>query len=86
MTTPQPRRTRRRVAAPAAALPRPVAGGDAATQAQRASATRRGVSTLHHREHHITKDYSHVKRDLATVVVVGAVVVGFILGMSFVIQ
>ena len=82
MTARQPRRTRRRVA-PAAALPRPIGGSD---EAQRAAAVRRGASSLHHREHHVNKDYSHVKRDLATVTVVSVVIMAFIFGMSFVIS
>jgi hypothetical protein len=59
---------------------------DDAAMAERSAAIRRGANTLHHREHHVTKDYSHVKRDLATVVAVSAVVLGFIVGMTFVIQ
>jgi hypothetical protein len=84
MTARQPRRTRRRVA-PAAALPRPV-GGPVSEQDARAQAARRGTSALHHREHHVTRDYSHVHKDLITVSVVGTAVLAFILGMSFVIQ
>ena len=41
---------------------------------------------LHHREHHVTRDYSHVKRDLVTVTVVGTAVLAFILSMSFVVH
>ena len=85
MTARQPRRTRRRVA-PAAALPRPATGMDEATQAERSRAIRRGANTLHHREHHVTKDYSHIMKDLKTVVAVGVVVFGFIGAMSFVVQ
>lgn len=82
MTARQPRRTRRRVA-PASSLPRPVAGLDASQQDQRSQAIRRGPN-LHHREHHVTKDYSHVTRDLITVSIVGTAVLGFILAMSVV--
>jgi hypothetical protein len=59
---------------------------DEASMAERSAAIRRGANTLHHREHHVTKDYSHVKRDLALVTGVAVVVLGFILGMSFVIS
>jgi hypothetical protein len=55
----------------------------AATPAQMRAAARR--TPVHHREHHVTRDYSHVHRDLITVSCVGAIVVGFIVGMSFVI-
>jgi hypothetical protein len=82
MTARQPRRTRRRVAAPAAALPRPSAlDSEVPTSPERAA--RR--TPAHHREHHVTKDYSHVHRDLLTVLGVGIVVIGFIVGMSFVV-
>jgi hypothetical protein len=40
---------------------------------------------VHHREHHVTRDYGHVHRDLLTVAVVGVIVVGFVVAMSFVI-
>ena len=86
MTARQPRRTRRRVA-PAASLPRPAAGAEATTVGSQAqAAARRGANALHHREHHITKDYSHVHKDLITVSIVGTVVIAFILGMSFVVH
>jgi hypothetical protein len=82
MTARQPRRTRRRVAAPATPLPRPIAlDDDAASAPERASRRTPG----HHREHHVTKDYSHVHRDLLTVLGVGIVVIAFIVGMSFVV-
>lgn len=84
MTARQPRRSRRRIAAPAAALPRPVAGGDGEAPTA-ARAARRGAPA-HHREHHVTKDYSHVKKDLLTILIVGAGSIGFIVGMSFVVQ
>jgi len=82
MTARQPRRTRRRVA-PATALPRPLAGDDVAQASSRGG---RRTSNLHHREHHITRDYSHVHRDLVTVSIVGTVILGFIVAMSFVVQ
>jgi hypothetical protein len=61
-------------------------GLDDAAQAQRSNTIRRGAPALHHREHHVTKDYSHVKRDLATVAGISVVVLGFIFAMSFVVQ
>ncbi len=84
MTARQPRRSRRRIAAPAAALPRPMTGADGEAPVA-ARAPRRGAPA-HHREHHVTKDYSHVKKDLLTILVVGAASIGFIVGMSFVVQ
>jgi len=87
MTARQPRRTRRR-AAPATTLPRP-ASTPFASEAD--EAVREGTSTaarakrsVRHREHHVTTDYGYVNRDLLTVLVVGIVVLGFIVGMSFV--
>ena len=82
MTARQPRRTRRRVA-PATALPRPLVADDAGAAASR---TNRRASTLRHREHHIARDYSHVHKDLVTVSIVGTVILGFIVAMSFVVQ
>ncbi|HEY5475624.1 MAG TPA: hypothetical protein VIK11_02815 [Tepidiformaceae bacterium] len=77
MTT--PRRTRRRNV-PAASLPRPATGGmEEGLDARRASSIQVG-----HREHHVTTDYGYVHRDLITVACVGVVVIGFIVGMSFV--
>lgn len=85
MTARQPRRTRRRVA-PAASLPRPVVGDSEAGESDHSRAVRKNAALLHHREHHVTKDYSHVHKDLATVAIVGAAVVAFIFAMSFVVQ
>lgn len=85
MTARQPRRTRRRVA-PATSLPRPLTAEDTAagrTQARGAAPT---AASLHHRTHHVTKDYSHVHKDLLTVAVVGTAVIGFIVAMSFVVS
>ena len=87
MTARQPRRTRRR-AAPASTLPRPVAATplEAGTEAPApapAGASRR--TAIHHREHHVTRDYSYVHRDLITVSVIGVFVIAFIVGMSFLI-
>jgi hypothetical protein len=44
---------------------------------------RRGAETQRHREHHVTKDYSHVHKDLVTVLGIGIVVLAFIFGMSY---
>ena len=92
MTARQPRRTRRR-AAPANTLPRPVAslegeaaGSESAEQLEAAGSTSlRRPATVRHREHHVTTDYSHVHRDLAMVAIIGTLVVGFVVGMSFVV-
>ncbi len=92
MTARQPRRARRRLS-PATTLPRPaampVAQGAEDEQAQPAGAVTSARVTrrqFQHREHHVTTDYSHVHRDLLTVVVVGILVLSFIFGMSFVLQ
>lgn len=77
MTT--PRRTRRRTA-PAAGLPRPVAGGVEETSGVRGP----GRTQIGHRQHHVLTDYGYVHRDLLTVAGVGVVVIAFIVGMSFV--
>lgn len=84
MTSPQPRRTRRR-SAPAASLPRPVAGtgGNALNTAGTAPVSS-GTSSRH-RQHHVTKDYGYVHRDLITVAVIGTVVVAFIFAMSYIV-
>lgn len=75
MTARQPRPRRRRVTTPAASLPRPV-GGTPAESAAALRTQRRAVPG--HREHHITRDYSHVRRDLATIGVFSAITFGFI--------
>jgi len=80
MTARQPRRTRRRNAPPAA-LPRPSAAPETGVDSQVASRTARRASG--HREHHVTQDYSYVHKDLVTVAFVGAVVIAFIIAMSF---
>jgi len=85
MTARQPRRTRRR-AAPAPSLPRPAAGVEVSEREKRSAAIRRNAAALHHREHHVTKDYSHVTRDLLTVTGVGTAVLGFIVAMSFLVN
>jgi len=79
MTEPQSRRPRRRTAASATTLPRPVAG---AQQPARPIASG-GRSPAHHRAHHVTKDYGYVKKDLLTILAVGSGVIGFIVAMSF---
>ena len=45
------------------------------------AATRR---TTAHRQHHVTTDYGYIHKDLLTVAGVGVVVIGFIVGMSFI--
>ena len=82
MTARQPRRARRRIA-PASSLPRPLTAEDSAAGRTQA---RGAAPSLHHRTHHVTKDYSHVHKDLVTVAVVGAAVIAFIVGMSFVVS
>ncbi|WBL35636.1 hypothetical protein O0235_12760 [Tepidiforma flava] len=82
MSTERPRR-RRRVDAPASSLPRPAAApaGVAAPAARRPQP--------HHpqpRAHHVTRDYSYVRRDLLGILVVGLISLGFIGVMSFVVQ
>ena len=51
-----------------------------------ASARLRRAPALGHRQHHVTRDYSYVHRDLITVAAIGVVVIGFIIGMSFVVS
>ncbi|MGE3075679.1 MAG: hypothetical protein AB7N24_18335 [Dehalococcoidia bacterium] len=85
MTSPQPRRTRRR-AAPATSLPRPVSGSGGNALKTAGTAPVSTATGAHHRQHHVTKDYSYVHRDLITVAVIGTAVVGFIVAMSFVVQ
>lgn len=82
MTARQPRRARRRTT-PAASLPRPTAVGGEANVTESAAA--RAAATRHHREHHVTKDYGYIHRDLLTVAGIGVVVIAFIIGMSFVV-
>ena len=85
MTARQPRRTRRRIA-PAAALPRPVTGDSEAGESDDSRTVRRNAAMLHHRQHHVTKDYSHVHKDLIAITVLATVVIGFIVGMSFLVS
>ena len=84
MTARQPRRARRRVAPPSS-LPRPLTADSEAGESEHSRTVRRNAAALHHREHHVTKDYSHVHRDLITVAVVGTAVLCFIVAMSFVV-
>lgn len=82
MTARQPRPRRRRATTPAASLPRPVAATGEEGQSANARPMNRAVGALgHHREHHVTRDYGHIKRDLATIGVVAAITTGFILAM-----
>ncbi len=91
MTARQPRRPRRRVT-PAGGLPRP----EAITPSP-STTVDAGAPVVHHRapatrhvpvvrEHHVTGDYAHVRKDLYLVAAVGAITLGFIVAMSFVIQ
>lgn len=89
MTSPQPRRTRRR-AAPASSLPRPVAGAggnalNTAAPAPRSTATT-PAATTRHRQHHVTKDYSYVHKDLILVSIFSVAVLAFIVAMSFIVS
>jgi len=86
MAARQPRRRRRSV--PAAALPRPASavapGTDQAAPAPApAAAPRRRGPVM--REHHVTTDYSYVRKDLLLVTGVGIVTLGFVVAMSFVV-
>ncbi len=90
MTARQPRRTRRR-SVPAAALPRPLPASGADETGEEPEAPQLVPAhplarryELHRREHHVTKDYSYVHRDLLTVACIGVAVIGFIVAMSFV--
>jgi hypothetical protein len=86
MTARQPRRTRRRTT-PASTLPRPlpVSGSTDTAETATAPATRptarRGPAQP--RAHHVENDYRYVRTDLLTVAAVGAVVIAFVVGMSF---
>lgn len=87
MTAQKPRRTRRR-SVPASALPRPStveAEAAAAAEADEDAPSGRQPVTLRHRQHHVTKDYSYIHRDLLTIVGVGVIVIAFIVAMSFVV-
>lgn len=87
MTARQPRRRRRAV--PAAALPRPtgttVADDVDAGTPEPATETARGPRRRApiRREHHVTTDYSYVRKDLVVISVISAISLGFVLGMSF---
>jgi hypothetical protein len=91
MTARQPRRTRRRTT-PASTLPRPLPVSDSLEPAQSAATpsgatvrqtARRGPAQP--RAHHVENDYRYVRTDLLTVAAVGAVVIAFVVGMSFLI-
>jgi hypothetical protein len=70
MTARQPRRERRRSTA-ASNLPRPTADGSA----------RRAPSSSRQREHHVTTDYSYVRKDLVLIAGVTAVTMAFVAAM-----
>jgi hypothetical protein len=87
MTAQKPRRVRRR-AVPASALPRPSSverEAQASAEFDDDETVAGRPAALHHRQHHVTKDYSYVHRDLLTILGVGIVVVAFIVAMSFVV-
>lgn len=84
MTAQKPRRTRRR-SVPASALPRPSTVEAEAAEADEDAPSGRQPVTLRHRQHHVTKDYSYIHRDLLTIVGVGVIVIAFIVAMSFVV-
>jgi len=91
MTARQPQRPRRRSARPASStmpqstMPQPSRQGapGAAGPAARPQTARAHVSRM--REHHVSKDYGYVHRDLIAIGAIGAAVLAFIVGMSFVI-
>lgn len=78
MATRRPQRTRRRTA-PAASLPRPLAGDSAEATV---NTTRSPLRPSRHRAHHVTTDYRYVRKDLVTIAVVGGVCTAFIFGMA----
>lgn len=86
MPAPQQRRVRRRAVSPAASLPRPAdaSGEEGLAAAAARTAVRRHTAPA--REHHVTNDYSHVKRDLWTILALGGGTIAFIVAMSFVVQ
>lgn len=85
MATRQPRRTRRRRAAPGPALPRP-AGGEEAVTAVGVPAATRTTRRTGHRAHHVTTDYHYVRRDLLGIMLTGAFCLAFITAMAIFIQ
>ncbi len=83
MAARQPRRRRRSV--PAAALPRPTAAAPTTDQTPApapATTSRRRTPAVP--EHHITTDYSYVRKDLLVIAGVSVVSLGFVVAMSFV--
>jgi len=81
MTESQPRRPRRRASGSATTLPRPTAGAAGPAQGARSSVA--GKAPAHHRAHHVTKDYSYVRKDLLSILAVGGITIGFIVAMAF---
>ncbi len=78
----QPTRRRRRTSA----SPNSPTGATAASAQGTAATSRstRRAPVTHVREHHVTTDYSYVHKDLILIAGVTTVVLGFIIGMSFV--
>lgn len=89
MTARQPRRRRRAV--PAAALPRPSGATTAHDMAEDApdvaSDSARGARrhTPARREHHVTTDYSYVRKELVLISAVGLLSLAFVFAMYFVV-
>lgn len=77
--TSQPTRRRRRLPTSSSLQQQPGTAGQP-TPATASRATRRAT---HMREHHVTTDYSYVKKDLLLVLGVTAVTTAFIVIMSF---
>lgn len=91
MTARQPRR-RRRLQATASPLPRPSTVPDLQVEEDETgdvtaaipSRTRRGVrrsANFGQRTHHVTEDFSHVRKDLWTIAGVSVVTTAFIVAM-----
>ena len=78
MATRRPQRTRRRTA-PATSLPRPTATEPTGAPV---NVGRGAVRASRHRAHHVTTDYHYVRKDLLSIVVLGGVCAGFIVGMA----
>lgn len=84
MATRSPRTRRRATGTP---LPRPTPSADGPLTASPAMASAPVVPAAGRpsrgREHHVTNDFSYVRGDLLSVGVIGVVVLGFIVALSF---
>ena len=56
----------------------------AIAEAERVAPPKRRTFAAHNAQHHVSNSYGYVRTDLLTVAAVGAVVIAFIVGMSFV--